>query len=118
MLRGEHIAIQFFEPRGRTAQRKLDRLVDFFLDPLDYVGDIPWEATWGKRVLKAVHTRSELLALDPTLERTFDPYAFVRDAWIQQREFDIFDGNPPPETLDEEFIEEEPPTDEAEEPAN
>ena len=47
--------------------------------------------------------RAELLPLDPTLQRTFDPYAFIRDAWVQQREFEIFDGNPPPEVLDEEY---------------
>lgn len=39
------------------------------------------------------------------MQRTFDPYAFVRDAWVQQREFEIFDGNPPPETLEEDFEE-------------
>jgi phospholipid-binding lipoprotein MlaA len=83
------------------------RVFDFFLDPLTYA-DIPWEAEWGQRALDVVHTRAELLTLDPTLERAFDPYAFIRDAWLQRREFEIFDGNPPPETLDEEFLEEEP----------
>mgnify|MGYP001431452649 FL=1 len=58
-------------------------------------------------MLDLVHTRSELLSLDPTLERAFDPYAFVRDAWLQRREFEIYDGNPPPETLDEEFFDDE-----------
>ena len=53
-----------------------------------------------------MHSRAELLTLDPTLQRTFDPYAFIRDAWLQQREFEIFDGNPPPETLEEEFQDE------------
>ena len=101
---GPYLTIPFFGPSSvRDAPA---RVVDFFLDPLDYA-DIPWEATWAKRGLKAVHARSELLTLDPTLERTYDPYAFVRDAWVQQREFDIFDGNPPPETLEEEFIEDE-----------
>ena len=33
--------------------------------------------------------------------------AFIRDSWVQQREFAIFDGNPPPETL-EDFEDEEP----------
>lgn len=82
------------------------RVVDYFLDPLTY-GDIHWQEEWGQRVLDLVHTRSELLSLDPTLERAFDPYAFVRDAWLQRREFEIYDGNPPPETLDEEFFDDE-----------
>ena len=58
-------------------------------------------------MINVVHSRSELLPLDETLQRTYDPYAFIRDAWVQQREFNVFDGNPPPETL-EDVMEEEP----------
>ena len=28
---------------------------------------------------------------------TYDPYGFIREAWVQQRRFAIYDGNPPPE---------------------
>jgi phospholipid-binding lipoprotein MlaA len=79
--------------------------VDWFTNPLQYT-DLPWEAEWGQRVINVVHSRSELLPLDETLQRTYDPYVFIRDAWAQQREFNIFDGNPPPETL-EDVIDEE-----------
>lgn len=89
------------------------RVADYFLGPLVYL-DVPWEAEWGLRGLDIVHSRSELLSLDPTLQRAFDPYAFMRDAWVQRREYVIHDGNPPPdpplETLDEEFMEEAAPT--------
>jgi phospholipid-binding lipoprotein MlaA len=81
------------------------RAVDWFTNPLQYA-EIPWEAEWGQRVINVVHSRSELLPLDETLQRTYDPYAFIRDAWAQQREFNVFDGNPPPETL-EDVMEEE-----------
>jgi phospholipid-binding lipoprotein MlaA len=81
------------------------RALDFLTNPLQYT-DVPWEAEWGMRVIDIVHSRSELLPLDETLQRTYDPYAFIRDAWAQQREFNIFDGNPPPETL-EDVMEEE-----------
>lgn len=82
------------------------RALDFLTNPLQYT-DLPWEAEWGERAISIVHGRSELLPLDETLQRTYDPYAFIRDAWAQQREFNIFDGNPPPETL-EDVMEEEP----------
>lgn len=82
------------------------RVVDWFSSPLQYT-ELPWEADWSRRVIDVVHTRSELLPLDETLQRTYDPYVFIRDAWVQQREFNIFDGNPPPETL-EDVIGEEP----------
>jgi phospholipid-binding lipoprotein MlaA len=87
------------------------RVADFFLDPLVFV-DIPWEVQWGKRSLDAIHSRSELLSLEPTLQRTYDPYTFVRDAWVQRREYQIFDGNPPAEILDE-SIEDESDADSA-----
>lgn len=101
---GPYVTLPFLGPS--SVRDAPSRFADFFLDALSYV-DVPWEATWGKRALDAVHTRAELLPLDQTLERTFDPYAFMRDAWVQQREFEIFDGNPPPEVLDEEFMEED-----------
>jgi phospholipid-binding lipoprotein MlaA len=81
------------------------RAFDWLTNPLQYT-EIPWEAEWGQRVIAVVHQRSELLPLDETLQRTYDPYAFIRDAWTQQREFNVFDGNPPPETL-EDVMEEE-----------
>ena len=99
---GPFVTLPFFGPSSvRDAPA---RVVDFFLDPLDYM-DVPWEAHVDKARPRCGAPRAELLTLDPTLHRTFDPYAFMRDAWIQRREFEIFDGNPPPEILDEEFIE-------------
>jgi phospholipid-binding lipoprotein MlaA len=85
-------------------------MVDFFFDPITYL-DAPWEAVWGERVLDVIHSRAELLPLDGTLQRTYDPYAFIRDSWLQQREFAIFDGNPPPEQL-EDFDDSETPAEE------
>jgi phospholipid-binding lipoprotein MlaA len=108
---GPFVNLPFFGPSSlRDAPT---RMVDFFFDPITYI-DPPWEAVWGERVLDVVHSRAELLPLDGTLQRTYDPYAFVRDAWVQQREFAIYDGNPPPETLEdlEEFEDEAPPPEE------
>jgi phospholipid-binding lipoprotein MlaA len=97
---GPYLTLPLFGPSSlRDAPT---RIANFFTDPLTYL-DVPWEAQWGKRALNVVHTRSELLSLDQTLQRTYDPYAFIRDAWVQQREYAIFDGNPPPEVLDEDF---------------
>lgn len=101
---GPFLNLPLFGPS--TLRDAPSRAFDYFLDPLTHA-DIPWEAEWGQRVLDVVHTRAELLALDPTLERAFDPYAFIRDAWLQRREFEIYDGNPPPEVLDDEFLEDE-----------
>jgi phospholipid-binding lipoprotein MlaA len=101
---GPYITVPFFGPSSmRDAP---SRVLVFFFDPMSYT-EIPWEAEWSRRGLEVLNSRAELLALDPTLQSTFDPYAFMRDAWVQQREYAIFDGNPPPETLEEDFEEED-----------
>jgi phospholipid-binding lipoprotein MlaA len=109
---GPYVNLPFFGPS--TVRDAPARLVDFFFDPVTYV-DVPWEAIWGERVLDVVHSRAELLPLDATLQRTFDPYAFIRDSWVQQREFAIYDGSPPPETLEDLDLgdDEAPPPEEA-----
>jgi phospholipid-binding lipoprotein MlaA len=109
---GPYLTLPFFGPS--TLRDAPSKAVDYFLGPLTYIDTIPWEAEWGMRGLDLVHSRSELLSLDPTLQSTFDPYAFMRDAFVQQREYVIFDGNPPPEQLED--FEEEPAEPAAEEP--
>jgi phospholipid-binding lipoprotein MlaA len=108
---GPYLTLPFFGPS--TLRDAPSRMAEFIFDPLTYV-DVPWEAVWGERALDIVHSRAELLPLDGTLQRTYDPYAFIRDSWLQQREFAIFDGNPPPETLEDVMGDEEPALEEAE----
>lgn len=95
---GPYLVLPFFGPS--TLRDGPAKGVDYFLGPLTHA-DIDWEIEWSLRFLDQVHTRADLLVLDPTLQRAFDPYAFIRDAWLQQREFVIHDGNPPPETLED-----------------
>jgi len=39
--------------------------------------------------------RASLLPFDKDLEAADDPYTLIRDAWLQRREFLIYDGEPP-----------------------
>jgi phospholipid-binding lipoprotein MlaA len=67
-------------------------------------------------VLSVVDGRSSLLSLDQSIQRAFDPYAFVRNAWLQRREYKVRDGNvPDEEPLDEDFDE---PADAGDQPAD
>lgn len=86
--------------------------VDRFMRPLFWF-DIGGEARWGALVLDIVDTRARLLALDATLARAYDRYGFIRDAFLQRRLYQVFDGNPPEsliedplDELDEEFEDE------------
>jgi phospholipid-binding lipoprotein MlaA len=47
-----------------------------------------------------VDTRASLLDLDSTIDNAFDPYTFMRDAWIQHRRYQLYNGNPPVEYPD------------------
>lgn len=46
-------------------------------------------------VLNVINQRAQLLSLDERLSAAYDPYTFLRDAYLQRREFLIHDGNPP-----------------------
>lgn len=45
--------------------------------------------------LNVINQRAQLLNLDEQLRAAYDPYTFLRDAYLQRREFLIHDGNPP-----------------------
>ena len=51
--------------------------------------------------LDVLNTRQDLFPLEGHLEEALDEYAFVRDAYLQRRQFLIHDGNPPQPTLEE-----------------
>ena len=81
-------------------------------DSLGLVGDYPWtpypymHTTLTKQLevgtVDVVNTRSNLLAATNVLDTAaLDPYAFVRDAYLQKRRNLIYDGHPPPLPDDE-----------------
>jgi phospholipid-binding lipoprotein MlaA len=72
--------------------------------------DLETEERAALAVLSVVDQRAGLLAYDDQISRAFDPYAFVRDAWLQRREYKVRDGNVP----DEEPLPDEEPMPEAE----
>jgi phospholipid-binding lipoprotein MlaA len=65
--------------------------------------DLDTESRIALGVLSAVDGRAELLSVDSTLRSTYDPYAFVRDAWIQRRENEVRDGGADDEMTPEEI---------------
>ncbi|MGE0029982.1 MAG: VacJ family lipoprotein [Steroidobacteraceae bacterium] len=63
-------------------------------------------------VLTVMDRRAELLSIDQSIEAAYDPYAFVRNAWLQRREYQVRDGevpdDPPPEDLEDPELLEDP----------
>lgn len=90
------------------------RTADTFLEPVWYLEDD--STRYLIRLADLLDQRAGLLELDAQLERTYDRYAFIRNAWIQRREFQVKDGNVEDQSLEleEEFKDDaEPPADPA-----
>jgi len=100
---GPYVVMPFLGPT--TVRDAPSTVAETFLDPLTYA-DVQWEVMWGLRAVDIVDSRAQLLTLEPLLERTFDPYAFVRNAFLQRREYHVRDGDVPEEELEDESIEE------------
>lgn len=70
----------------------------------DAIGEVPDEYTtarhylpdagerYGVLAIDAIDTRAQLLDTDKLIEGAYDPYAFVRNAWLQRRAYLINDG--------------------------
>ena len=75
-------------------------VVDFsFLDPVTYIEDD--EVRWSLIALRAIDKRADLLDATRIMEKSgIDPYVFIRTAYYQIRENQIYDGNPPVSSVD------------------
>jgi phospholipid-binding lipoprotein MlaA len=70
------------------------------VDPAWYYKDVvdPERLYWGLWGLDKVRTRANLLKAESVLEEAaLDKYTFIRDAWLQRRRSQVYDGNPPRE---------------------
>ncbi len=68
------------------------RAADDFANPRHYVHN-SWVA-WGMWGVRGIDSRSRLLYADNILQGAYDPYAFVRNAYLQHRDFKVSGGQP------------------------
>src|SRR5258707_3840755 len=73
------------------------RAVDIFTGPTHYISN-NW-VSYGLYGVELVDSRAALLSLDETLQKVFDPYAFIRDAYLQRRAYLVSDGKVTEEVL-------------------
>jgi phospholipid-binding lipoprotein MlaA len=102
---GPYIMVPIFGPY--SARDVVADLADQYTNPRVYIDD-PWlrYGLWG---LEQIEQRASLLGTDEVLQRAFDPYAFIRNAYFERRKFQVSDGTAPPEEL--EIFEDETPAD-------
>jgi phospholipid-binding lipoprotein MlaA len=86
-----YLMIPFLGPS--TFRDGTGRAVDSFLNPVTrriYSGN-----RWGLYILRGIDTRARYLDQDAELNDAYDPYVLMRDVWMQNREYQIYDGDPP-----------------------
>ena len=74
-----------------SARDAFSRAADTYLEPVWYLEDD--STRYWIRLGDLLDQRASLLELDAQLERSYDRYAFIRNAWIQRREYQVKDGN-------------------------
>lgn len=92
---GPYVVLPFFGP---------STVRDALALPLDMRGNLlsvidPQSTRSGLYLLRAVESRANLLRSENVVnEAALDKYGFVRDAFLQRRRNDIYDGDPPDES--------------------
>lgn len=65
----------------------LGRIPDAYAEPWAYIRNPYWD--YGSLLLYEINERANLLPITDMAKKTFDPYAFERNAYLQQREYMI-----------------------------
>ena len=95
---GPFIEIPLLGPSDmRDAPSKL--LVDHYMSPETYASTAKLQ--YGIVGLGLLDRRVELLSTDAAVRQAFDPYAFIRDAYLARRYYLVHDGVLPEESYDE-----------------
>ena len=82
---------------------------DYLTNARHYIDDNTVELALGG--LAIVERRARLLSVDATLAGAYDPYALMRNAFLQRREYMVRDGDVPVEPVDEDpWLEDDAPT--------
>lgn len=86
---GPYLVIPFLGPSD--VRDGVGKAGDVFSDPRHYISSNYW--SYGLWALGFVDARAHLLDVEGALQGAYDPYAFVRNAYLQHREFKVRGGN-------------------------
>ncbi len=91
---GPYLVLPFFGPS--TVRDGSGLAVDFVVSPFVYVEQDEIALSWSLFALDVVDTRANLLGAETFLEEAaLDRYSFLRDSYLQRRDYLIHDGSPP-----------------------
>lgn len=84
---GPYVVLPFLGPSTMTDTVAMP--ADWFMDPTSYIDNK--EVRYGLKALDVVHTRASLLEAEKLMSG--DRYVFIREAYLQRREYLVQDGN-------------------------
>jgi phospholipid-binding lipoprotein MlaA len=100
---GPYLVIPFFG--FSTVRDGIGSIGEVYTDPTHYVERDAWR--YSINGLGVIDTRVGLLDTEQALENTFDRYAFIRNAFLQRREYQVSDGAVAPPVDEEPLIDPE-----------
>ncbi len=103
---GPYVTLPFLGPQ--TLRDTVFLPLDMLADPLYHYDET--SVRDKVTVLRIINLRARLLSFEDLLKDSQDPYVTMRESFLQNRRFEVYDGNPPLEDDDEfydEFLEEE-----------
>lgn len=103
-----YLVLPFFGPS--TFRDGVGRFADSYYHPVGQA--IHGSDEWGLWIFRGIDQRARFLEQDGELEQAYDPYVLMRDVWLQNRQYQVYDGDPPLTDYDlylDEYAEEELP---------
>jgi phospholipid-binding lipoprotein MlaA len=91
---GPYLFVPLFGPT--TMRDGTGTLVRYFIGPVGYINDIPVRNTlYG---IGYLDLRTQALSAESVVETAaLDKYRFIRNAYLRNRLYQVYDGKPPPE---------------------
>jgi phospholipid-binding lipoprotein MlaA len=88
---GPYLVLPFFPPK--TVRDAAGEFPDARLDPFTYAEE-EW-TRYGGKAFDYLELRYRVLVLDEIVDEAYDPYVFVRNAYLERRAYRVRDGAPP-----------------------
>jgi phospholipid-binding lipoprotein MlaA len=90
--KGPYVVIPFLGPSD--VRDGLARIPSSYGSPINYIGD-GWKTHYSLWAVSLLDARYRLLSLDATLDSAYDPYLFMKNAYLQRRDFLSSGGQTP-----------------------
>lgn len=89
---GPYVVLPLLGPS--TLRDTVAKPLDYYGDPLAHMDDVRWRNSLV--ALRVVDTRAQYLRAGRLIgDAALDKYSFTRDAFLQRRRSQVYDGNPP-----------------------